>query len=385
LRENIGFRFGLLILSFVFLSSCNLPLQNVPGVTEVPLPTKTAPPIQTNIPPTSTPEAFVALDPVKVALDFVAQSCNAVWSNNAFYLPCPGHLDEMEQGYVESSDHGVAEGMISVSAPLISMLPGQGDGNGSGLFGRYPALLIYPGDRFRTILACQGDSPCNAEFALEYYDQEGTYVDTNWSWMHMEGDGLIEISADISSLAGQTIELMLVMREKDSADNNWFMLIQPHIERDPDAQPPPTVAPTSTPELVDQTPGVISGIVDMSTAPPYLTDPMNTEGGTPVVVTFFNLDNGTYWYVQTSLTGHPYYQMTVSPGTYQVVAYARGVGGEPYVVAGYTGKNPSCGQALQEVKVDQNERVENIVIADWNWTCGGTAYRPEKPGQVPIP
>jgi len=105
----------------------------------------------------------------------------------------------------------------------------------------------------------------------------------------------------------------------------------------------------------------------------------------PVVVTFFNLDDGTFWYIQTSLTGHPNYQMTVPPGSYQVVAYARGVGGEPYVVAGYTGKNPSCGQVLQVVNVGQNEHVENIVIADWNWTCGGTAYRPEKPSIVPIP
>jgi hypothetical protein len=90
------------------------------------------------------------------------------------------------------------------------------------------------------------------------------------------------------------------MREKGSAENNWLMLIQPHIKRDPNALPAPTKAPTSTPELADKAPGVISGVVDMSTSPPYLTDPMNEAGGTPVVVTFFNLDDGTYWYIQTS-------------------------------------------------------------------------------------
>ncbi len=374
-----------LLLITILLASCNMPEEDLPVATEVPLPTNAASPTSTIIAPTLIVEEFTPLDPDNVALDFAALTCSAVWSNNAYYLPCPGHLDEIEQGYVEYSDHGVAEGMKSVVAPLISMLPGQGDGNGIGLFGRYPALMIYPGDTFRVTLTCHQYSPCNAEFALEYYDQNGTYRDTDWSWMHQEGDGFIDISVDLSSLAGQSVELMLVMREKGSAENNWFMLIQPYIARDPNALPAPTIAPAPTLELSDKTPGVISGMVDMSTSPPYLTDPMNEAGGMPVVVTFFNLDDGTFWYIQTSLTGHPNYQMTVPPGSYQVVAYARGVGGEPYVVAGYTGKNPSCGQVLQVVNVGQNEHVENIVIADWNWTCGGTAYRPEKPAIVPIP
>ena len=54
--------------------------------------------------------------------------------------------------------------------------------------------------------------------------------------------------------------------------------------------------------------------------------------------------------------------MTVPPGRYEVVAYARGVGGAPYVTAGYTGQNPSCGQALQVVEVAPNTKVGNIVI-----------------------
>lgn len=129
--------------------------------------------------------------------------------------------------------------------------------------------------------------------------------------------------------------------------------------------------------------GFISGRVDMSTAPPYLNDPL--IGSSPVVVVFFNLDDGTYWYIQTSQTGHPDYKMSVPSGTYQIVAYGRGVGDLPFVAAGYTGENPSCGKALKTVVVEPNVRVDDIVIADWNWTCGGSAYRPDKPADAPIP
>ncbi len=92
---------------------------------------------------------------------------------------------------------------------------------------------------------------------------------------------------------------------------------------------PGTVSPTPTTEATETptTFGLINGRVDMSSAPPYLNDPV--IGSAPVVVTFFNLDDGAYWYIQTSQAGHPDYQMSVPPGTYQIVAYGRGVGDVP--------------------------------------------------------
>jgi hypothetical protein len=295
-------------------------------------------------------------------------------------------LEETDGGYVEATDHTILEGMISAEAPMIIALPGKGDGSGIGLFGHYPPMLVYNGDTFFATIACQGDADCYLEFSLEYFDELGNYQDTSWSWIHQVGDGPQMISADLSSLAGQTVDFLLVLRAEDELEGQWAAWIQPYIYRDPNAQPPPTIEPipTSQPDTDDDTPGVISGMVAMESAPPYMNDPMSGNS-MPVVVVFFNLDDGTYWWIHTTLTGHPYYQMTVSPGTYQVVAYGQGVGGVPYVAAGYTGQNPSCGQNLVTVEVPPNGNVENIVIADWNWTCGGSAYRPEKPSGVPLP
>ena len=379
---------SVLILAVIFLmTACNKPVEKPaetiqPTIT-LPPPTETV----TDIPPTDPPNVFEVSpwDPTVVAFDFVDLICSASWSTNATYLPCPAHLEDAEGGYIEANDHTVLEGKVSVEAFMLIGLPGNGYPNGVGLFGKYPPFTIYPGDLFKTTIACQGDAECDLDFSLEYYPPGATRT-VSWTWHHQAGDGPQEVSVDLSSLAGQTVELYLVLRPREVYDNQWAVWIQPHISRDPSAKPLPTaeILPTPTPDPEDKTPGVISGMVDMSSAPPYLKDSMN-GGSTPVAVVFFNLSDGTYWWIHTSLTGHPYYQMTISPGEYQVVAFAQGVGDVPYVTGGYTGQNPSCGKNLKTITMPSNGRVENIVIADWNWTCGGTAFRNPKPAAVPLP
>jgi hypothetical protein len=383
----------LTVIFVIILSSCNQPLaagalEASPTSTEAP-PSLTPQPSSPTAEPSPTPNVLTvtAPDPGWVVLDFVASACSAQWSNSANYLACPGNLEDLQRGYVEVSDHTVLEGMTSVEAPLIIGLPGEGGaGIGQGLFGLYPPLEVYPGDTFYATIACQGDADCNLEFSLEYSDSGGKYHDTNWSWPHQAGDGPQQIAADLSSLAGQTVKFYLVLRAALDPAGQWGAWIQPYISRDPAAGGIASSAsgPTATPDPNDKTPGVISGMVDMASAPPYLVDSMSGNSQ-PVAVVFFNLDDGTYWWIHSSLTGHPYYQMTVTPGNYQVLAYARGVGDVPYVAGGYTGVNPSCGQSLKTVAVPPSGRVENVVIADWNWSCGGTAYRPDKPGDVPLP
>lgn len=375
-----------LILSLfaVILTAC-APATSSPTLA----PTATRPvftPIPTFTATSETPSLELPADePGTIVMDFVARVCEAKWTNNAFEIPCPGDPTDTARGYIEYSDHTILEGMLSVNAPVLIGLPGQGGGNGSGLFGQYPPITVQPGDKFKAMAACQGDAPCEVEFALEYFDINGEYhAENRWNWRHRVGGGAFQIDLDLSPLAGQTVEFLLVIREKGAPQDAWSVWIHPRILRNPTMQPGQSLPPeTPTATTSDNIPGVISGYVDMSTAPPYLNDPV--AGSSPVVVTFFNLDDGTYWYIQTSLTGHPNYQMTVSPGNYQVVAYGKGVGGEPYVAAGYTGENPSCGQALKTIAVAPNAQVADIVIADWNWTCGGTASRPDKPNDVPIP
>lgn len=380
-----------IMIAMVILTACNKPdEESSPPLIEELISTD-IPPVETEliaeIQASATPNILdvEAPDPDRVAYDFVSEVCSADWTTNAAHLPCPMNIDEAEGAYVEATDHTVLEGMVSVDAPLLIGLSGSGYPTGVGLFGKFPPFTVYPGDTFHSSIACQGDSDCDLKFSLEYIP-EGSNRDTGWRWEHKAGDGPQQVSADLSSLAGQTVELYLVLRPQDDYENQWAVWIQPYIDRDPDAEPLPTVEvlPTPTPDPGDQTPGVISGMVDMSSAPPYLKDSMS-GGSSPVAVVFYNLSDGTYWWIHTSLTGHPYFQMTITPGDYQVVAYAPGVGDMPYVAGGYTGQNPSCGKNLKTITMTPNGRLENIVVADWNWVCGGTASRQPKPGGVPLP
>ncbi len=384
---------GAFLLLGLFLTACTLP-NDAPEIpvaetaTVVVASPTVAPPVPT---PTESVSAYVPVVGENLALDFVASACDAEWMNNAYHLPCPGHLEDTAQGYIEYTDHTVAEGMTSVEAPMLITLPGQGNGNGVGIFGRYPLMLIQSGDIFKATIACQGDSLCDTEFALEYFDAAGNYHDTDWSWHHQVGDGLEEISADLSSLAGQSVSLMLVARDKNGTSGNWLVWIQPRVTRDPNVHPVPTLTPvvenppTPTQEITSPALGQIGGRVDSSSAPPYLNDPV--VGPSPrIVVVAFDVETGAYWHAPVSPTAHLYYQITVPVGTYHVVAYAIGVGEVPYVAGAYTGAVPSCGQEIKAVEVFEGTMPgEEIVVADWNWTCSGTAFRPEKPSDVPIP
>ena len=391
-------RIVFLILVLFILLACNL---FAATSTPTAIPPDTVTPISTEVPtdvPTSTPEPTATTEPSPttapppasqipipeadtIAYDFVANVCEAQWANSISNIsPCPTNLDEIEQGYITNTHLAFAESNTAVEVPSLIVVPQQG-GGGTAIFGIYPEFVIWPGDQFRATLACQGDAACNVEYSLEYFDAAGKYQTPNWVWDHQVGDGPQTVAIDLSSLAGQTVKLVLAVRDADKDPSTDYALwIAPHIYRSPDAQPPAALPDAGA----DNTPGVISGVVDMSSAPPYMNDPV-VENSMPVVVVFFNLGDGTYWWIQTSLTGHPNYQMTVYPGKYHVVAYGQGVGGEPYVAAGYTGQVPSCGQPLVEVLVAPNAKVENITIADWNWSCSGDAYRPEKPADVPLP
>lgn len=348
-----------------------------PASTNTPVFTATSPPPTS---PPSQPATQVAIpipDPNTIAYDFAANVCQAEWANSIAYLPnCPGDLDNIEPGYVTNTGIVFAESTTGIETAALIVLPQQG-GTNTAVFGMYPPFEVWPGDQFRATLACQGDAPCDVEFSLEYFDESDEYQVPNWDWAHKVGEGPQSVAVDLTSLAGQSVGFVLAVRDGEGGPaNDWALWINPHIFRSPDAVPPP--------ESADQTPGVISGMVEMSTAPPYMNDPGKAES-MPVAVVFFNLDDGTYWWIHSSLTGHPYYQMTVPPGNYHVVAYGQGVGDVAYVAAGHTGQNPSCGQPLQTVVVEPNAEVENIVVADWNWMCGGEAYRPEKPADVPLP
>ena len=198
---------SLFLILAVCLAACGLP-----SATPTAIPTATFTPIPTLTPTSSSPQepapgfALPTYEPAQVAYDFATNMCAATWGNGStWFSVCPASRSDAAGGFYAFLDQPGIESNVATNAPAILILPSQ-----RAVFGKYPPFTVQAGDAFHAILACEGDAPCDVEFALEYYDQNGTYHpnarDGAWplEWHHAAGEGPEPILVDLSNLAGQT-------------------------------------------------------------------------------------------------------------------------------------------------------------------------------------
>ncbi len=232
-RKDGEFRIRrILCLIPVFLLACTMSFQAVtPMPTRVePSPTVAALPTVTlipTLPPLPSPTPVLSDPPTSIAMDFVALLCNADWMNGGRHLtPCPGSNADQSGGYATRLDP-LSEG-LPASTPVLLMIP-----SASALFLRYPPFTVGANDRFRTTLLCKTASPCDVEFALEYYDARGKYHEF-LKWDYKTGNPPIQVDANLSPLAGQKVDFVLTLRLfhaiQDSQHDNGLW-VAPHIYR----------------------------------------------------------------------------------------------------------------------------------------------------------
>jgi len=322
--------------------------------------------------------------PGTVALDFSEKPCSASWSNNGEYLPCPGNIDEISGGYADRFDETVIEGNITIRQPGLLTIPAQPDSQFQAIFGKYPPFTVMDGDYFKAVLACEYSYPaCDADLALEFYNASGQLEripGAAWNVTTNSDDGYIYANTDLSMLAGRTVQFSLSVRENGDAQDDHIVWLLPHIARlggaATDAIPPHQL------QITQIEPVLVSGMVDMQSAPPYLYD--DHPPGSPASVVFFDI-NSAMWYKTETTAQSAEFTIEVMPGEYYALAYAYGVGDIPYVDSAYTGIDPSCGNAMAVLKVLADSPIQNVKINDWNWSCSGSAERLEKPEEVPLP
>lgn len=215
------------------ISSCGFlspssPTASAPGTAATGTPPPAAP---TLLPPTPTLEA--PSPPASlgtIALDFVALLCDAQWMNGAQHLTaCPPGSADHSGGFAQSvnpASEGLPEG-----TPALLTVPAWNN-RGAALFLRYPSFRVHAGDRFRALLRCQVNVPCDVEYALEYYDANGKYHSPFLSWGYKAGDDPIHADADLGSLAGQTVDFVLALRpQNDTPQDDYSLWIRPLIYR----------------------------------------------------------------------------------------------------------------------------------------------------------
>ena len=149
--------------------------------------------------------------------------------NGAQHLAaCPPGSADLSGGYAKVIDPA-AENLPPGTSILLTVPAWNGN---AAFFLSYPAFSVHSGDRFRATLRCQKGAPCNVQYALEYYDANGKYSGPFLSWNFAAGRTALNVDADLSALAGQTVSFVLALRpNNDAPRQDGSLWIGPYIYR----------------------------------------------------------------------------------------------------------------------------------------------------------
>jgi len=207
--------------------------------TPVPTDKQTLPPTPsaTQEPSASPAPSDTATPSETVIYDFMVHACEAVWTNNAQTLVCPSQsYGNIGSGYVEVRENTNIEGATELRGTALLTHP-SANGTFLGIFGAFPPIIIESGDQFRATLSCVDQVEavfCDVEFALEYYTENGAYIDsqqTGWYWNQTQDEATTDIAVDLSILAGQTVRLVLVVRDNGDPEGDYALWVEPQLWR----------------------------------------------------------------------------------------------------------------------------------------------------------
>ena len=224
------------LLAFILLSAC-APSQSAPPPTATqPAPVSTATPTLTP-PPTPTPTFAVAPldDAANTVYYFAPDVCTAKWTNSGETLPCPGISGQIDSGFIGLLTQ--TELSLPYKADALLSIPSQ-DGNFLDIFGTFPAREINVADFFRAHLYCMAESQCNVTFSLGYYDSDGNFFEPFPAWPYKYTDIPQLINFPLNALAGQTVQLTLIVRDNGNPSDDYAIWVHPRIFRHPDIVTP---------------------------------------------------------------------------------------------------------------------------------------------------
>jgi hypothetical protein len=160
---------------------------------------------------------------------FVTGICNAEWLSKAGEpaLTCPGSSGD-PKGYVMRLNSPTLETGAVETAPVLLTVP-RSETNGV-ITGRYPPIAIQAGYHFKSTLAClNGMNACSVTYQLNY--RVGGSLQNLGQWTQTYDSSIQGVDVDLSSLAGQTVEIVLVVMAGDNADQDQAVWVNPRITR----------------------------------------------------------------------------------------------------------------------------------------------------------
>jgi hypothetical protein len=221
--------------------------------------------------PTATPGAGTAYD-------FAANACSATWYSGAGQLPCPGN-DGDPKGFVLRVTNPRLESGATDPRPGLLTFP-QNVQNGY-IQGIYPAFRVQNGDRFRSIINCEGNARnCYVAFRLDY--QTGNQpIRTFWGPFleRYEGD-FFPIDVSLNSLAGRDVKFILTVLAAGVATGDRALWVGPIIYRPGATTPPTPISGTASPTPTATNTGAATPTATNTGAPTATPTATGTTGPT---------------------------------------------------------------------------------------------------------
>lgn len=168
-----------------------------------------------------------ALD--KVVYNFIDRACDAKWRNaDDTNLACPGTQGD-PLGWVQVVNDPVLENGTTEDEPALLTYPSQGAGG--AIRGRFPAFNVKAGDHFQATIGCLDGSPsCKVKFQLRYR-LPGQDAATFGQWAQTFDGDIKKVDVDLTSLAGEQVEFVLVVLADGASDDDRAFWLMPRIVR----------------------------------------------------------------------------------------------------------------------------------------------------------
>jgi Ig-like domain from next to BRCA1 gene len=239
--------------------------------------------------PTVTPGGPTVTPSANIAYDFATRACEGTWTSGAGTLQCPGTDGDAKGFVLKVSNPKLESGAIDPRPGLLTFPQNIQDGY---IQGSFPAFKVQSGDRFRSVISCEGGATnCYVAFHVDY--QTGTDpVKALVTRRLVEGyEGLFNtIDVDLSSLglAGKDVKFILSVRAAGTAAGDRALWVGPIIYRVGASYITPiaTTAVPTTPTTPVATTAVATTAVPTTAVPP--TTAVATTPVTPAASAYQN-------------------------------------------------------------------------------------------------
>jgi hypothetical protein len=166
-----------------------------------------------------------------VAYDFATDPCKGTWFSGAGQLPCPGTDGDAKGFVLKVSNPKLEDGTTDTRPGLLTFPQNVQDGYIQGFF---PAFRVQNGDRFRSIINCEGGATnCYVSFSLDY--QTGTdpikSVGRPFPFGERYERRYFPADVDLSFLAGKDVKFILTVRAAGTAVGDRALWVGPIIYR----------------------------------------------------------------------------------------------------------------------------------------------------------